>query len=289
MNIKDKIIFAKTRYSYDSYIDFWRVVRFSGFQECYVDQIDLSADKVFITTPVNGEIGPHVKHRRSILKGPQKAKIVWWNIERPDAPGSSLFSNVVDNALKTFNSVWVADKYFQSYDKRMKLVNINSHYRLNPGHTVYYPKRFDFVHMGYVCHRRRDIFNKLKSIGITCADPDKGSIGWGPDREKAIAQSKIMLNVHQTPAPISEPIRMMVAAAFRIPFITETLQDVYPLKPGVHFAHASYEEIVNAVSSIVRGSGLKRLKDIGDNLHKELCIDRPFEKPVIEAVQEQFG
>src|SRR6266404_2769198 len=76
-------IFARTRYQYQSYSDFWRLVELSNFQTCYVDQIDLENDQIYITTPINGEHRPHINHRRSILKKAQQARVVTWMLERP--------------------------------------------------------------------------------------------------------------------------------------------------------------------------------------------------------------
>lgn len=67
------IIFAKTRHVYQSYDDFWRLVALSGFETCYVDEIDHNRDATYIFTPTNGET----------LNGWDRgrARIIWWDLE----------------------------------------------------------------------------------------------------------------------------------------------------------------------------------------------------------------
>src|SRR5690606_2822228 len=49
------IIFARTCTPYDSYQDFWRLVELSGFPTCFVDEIDVDSNNVYIFSPNNGE------------------------------------------------------------------------------------------------------------------------------------------------------------------------------------------------------------------------------------------
>ena len=38
----NEFYFVRTRYDYDSYADFWRLVRISGFPVRYVDEMNVS-------------------------------------------------------------------------------------------------------------------------------------------------------------------------------------------------------------------------------------------------------
>ena len=40
------IIFTRTRHTYDSYSDFWKLVELSGFNICFVDEIDISLENI---------------------------------------------------------------------------------------------------------------------------------------------------------------------------------------------------------------------------------------------------
>src|SRR5690242_6857119 len=79
-----EILFCRTRYFYHSYQDLWKLVELSGFPSCYIDEIDLRADKIFIVPTINGEFRGHIQNQLASLNGePKRAKIIWCNCERP--------------------------------------------------------------------------------------------------------------------------------------------------------------------------------------------------------------
>ena len=83
-------IFVKTRYHYDSYSDFWKLVELSGFKTVYIDEIDFSEECLYILSPMNGEYRPFVDSKlgdNSRCRSSRKCVIYLWNLERPGSSG----------------------------------------------------------------------------------------------------------------------------------------------------------------------------------------------------------
>ena len=93
-----------------------------------------------------------------------------------------------------------------------------------------------------------------------------------------------MLNTHQTPAPIGEPIRIALTAAYQLPLLSEHLRDPYPLVPGMDYVDASAEELEPALRDLVRDE--YRCGVLGQNLHRALCVERTFRSEVEAAVKD---
>lgn len=277
-------VFARTRYAYDSYSDFWRLVELSGFETCYTDEIDLAREAVYIVTPINGELRPHISHRKSILEGPQRAGIVVWSLERPDSgdlKGKSIEQAITESNSEILNYVtriWTSDRWVASIDPRSNHVILGSHPELCQG-----PKgdpQYDLIHLSYVISRRRGIYDGLQSAGLRIA----GNC-WGADRDWSLRITKAMLNVHQTPAPIMEPLRIAIAAAYRLPYLSEFTQDPYPLEEGVSFLQAEYEGLRCSVLEWMK----EDLAPIGEALHQRLCIETTFKIGVLKGLLDTFG
>ncbi len=278
-------IFARTDYHYDSYQDFWRLVEASGFKTCTVGKMDLESDNVYITTPINGEHRPHITHRRSILKGPQKAKIISWNLERPDGgrfaekdPAAAV-KEVYTDLFKYFDAVWASDRYLATMpdDPRSLYVVLGSHQDLADGDQPFPGFSYDVAHMSYVTDRRKTI---LGTLGLRQA-PN----GWGRDRDGTLRRTRAMLNIHQTKSPVSEPLRIAVAAAYRMPYLTEECQDLYPLKDGETCLSAPYGALQAKVKEWLSGD----ISRIGHNLYKLLVEDMPFRKGVMEGLEKTLS
>src|SRR3990172_401663 len=271
-------IFAKTRYWYDSYTDLWKLVELSGFKTCYVDEIDLEKEGLFITAPVNGELRPHMDYRRSILKGIQKPKIVWWNLERPDSGRQFSIRNMREEnseILRYVDAIWVSDRYFQSLDPRMTFVVLGSHSQLmedlgeDPKETIY-----DLAPMAYLNPRRTTILAQLKNFRIA---PN----AWGKERARILARTSVMLNIHQTDAQIVEPLRFALAAAYGMALISETCADPYPLVNGHDILMSDYGNLGNYTGDLIYG---QRLGDAGLRLKDKLTVEWTFRRGVKEVL-----
>jgi hypothetical protein len=279
----DAPIFARTRYVYDSYSDFWRLVELSGFETCYTDEIDLERECIYIVTPINGELRPHVRHRKSTLKGAQRAQIIVWSLERPDSgdlKGKSVEQAVLDANSEILNYVtriWTSDRWVASVDPRSNHVILGSHPDLRQG-----PKgdpQYDLIHLSYTIPRRRGIYDGLAASGLKIA----GNC-WGADRDWSLRITRAMLNVHQTPAPIMEPLRIAIAAAYKLPYLSEFTRDPYPLEEGVSFLQAEYLTLESFVLEWMQDD----LAPIGEALHQRLCIETTFKIGVLKGLLDTF-
>jgi hypothetical protein len=272
-------IFARTRYSYDSYSDFWTLVELSGFSTCFVDEIDLQSENTYIVTPVNGELRPHITHRRTL--GEQRARIIWWNLERPDSvnkmvPGGwagAVRANL-DDILKYVDEVWVSDRYYASYDPdRLRFVPLGSHAGL-----ATHSRRSDFTYdvalMACMVPRREGIVHELKRRGLRIA-PN----AWGPERDWILAETAVMLNTHQheTWAPIGEPLRIALAAANCMCLVSERLGDPWPLESFLDFHEGPHTTALLAdLVLALRGVASHLAEVSARHLHHTLCVDHSF-------------
>lgn len=269
-------IFARTRHYYGSYFDFWNLVEISGFKVCYIDQIDLESDEIFIVGTLNGELKQHMDHRRSILKGPQKARVILWNLERPGPDAMVAFIN---EYLPYFNKVWFSDKFLAEYDsKNFVYTELGSHPNLpHPGGPQ--PPVYDFAHLSYIVPRRQVVFDGLVRMGYrmsqTPIPAERGAELW---------KCRSMVNVHQNEFKICEPIRFAISAAYKLPIITEEIYNPYPLEHGKTCLISSYEKILENADKWLSSD----ITSIGHDLHKRLAIDFSFRQGVMEALAKSI-
>lgn len=282
-----EIVFVRTDYEYQSYSDLWRLVELSGFPWIYVKDFDLEKDYVGILPTCNGELRPHITHRRSILKGPQWATLIHWNLERPDSGDYEVskvtkegVSNSTSEILQYVDYQWVSDRYWASMDPRLIQVTMGSH----PGFAQGAPaaKQYDACALSYNTYRRDKIVGQLKQQ-IRMA-PDSA---WGAERDRILRSSSCMVYVHQTPMPIGAPIRMAIAAAYRLPVICERMGDPYPFEPGQDMIMVEYDKMVPATLEALQSTG--KLAEIGEKLYQKLCIEQTFRKSVLEGIERTLA
>lgn len=281
------IVFAKTEHLYQSYVDFWRLVELSGFETCFVKDIDLEREAIYIETPVNGEVRPHIKHRRSILKKPQQAVLVWWNLERPDSGdyelgkirGNECVTVATPEIMEYFDHVWVSDRYLASMDSKTIYVPLGSDARL--GAAPHPSKSYDICTLSYNNHRRDRIYGPMGQQYRMAPN----SV-WGGERDRVLRSSRCMVYVHQTPLPIGAPLRMALAAAYHLPVIAESSKDSHPHQDGHDVISAGYDELLGKTGAWLKDG---RLASIGENLHRKLCVEMPFKKCVEEGVKATLG
>jgi hypothetical protein len=271
-------IFARTRYEYASYSDFWRLVELSGFKTCFVDQIDLEADEVYVSCPVNGEIKGHVPHRRSILKSPQRARIITLMLEKPynpDVPGS--LRSTVDECLKYCEAIWVSDRWIASQDPRYVYMELGSHPGLASG-----PReaiQYDFAHMSCETPRREGVYRHLSSQFRMAPN------AWGDERDRILRSTRAMLNVHQDNTVCLEPLRIAIAAAYKMAYLTESSPDPYPLIPGQTCHTCGYDRLQPDVAAWL---SQQDLAGMGEALYQRLCVASNFRKGVMDALERTF-
>ena len=223
------ITFARTRWSYDSYTDFWKLVELSGYPICYVDEMDLGdKSQLYIMAPMNGELSPYIDDYRA-KQGSVQAQIYLWNLERPSGSGGL---NNYANDNERHKSGGYIHKTIVS-DPELAITNsfvyvpMGGHPELGEPGTLD-NKEYDLIHLACFSYRRGFMFH-------TPSDP-KAILGtfsvarncWGNERHKCLKASRIMLNIHQDEDKFIEPLRFVLAAAYGLPIVSEhTSKSIY--------------------------------------------------------------
>ncbi len=254
------VVFAHTRYGYDSYSDYRRLVELSGYPTCYVDEIDpYDATKCYICTPLNGEWNQGWPRAT--------ARIIHWDLEwrlegeYPVIPG--------------VEEVWASDRW---YANRIgaRYVLFGSHQKLALSEfTRFDTIEYDLAPMAYIYGRREHKINELRNAGYRIA-PN----AWGDERDRILRRSLAFLHIHQLPGVYTvAPGRFALAAAYRLPLLAESVTDPADFKDRVIWA--SYDEIVQRAYNIA-----SEPNDLtyGYALHDFLCVDRTFKKEVEAAL-----
>src|SRR5574340_1075792 len=180
------IVFARHRQRYDSYHDFWQLVALSGFQSCYLDEVDVRSDHFYVAlTPFNDELWQLAMQRN--LHPDRRGRIAFWSLERPAFPGAGTTTEVVTRALQCADRVWVSDRWYQQLDPRQQHVIFGSHPNLQPLAEPR-PRIFDYCHVSYVNPRRARILRTLRDAGLSEA-PARGP---GPERDQLLRSSAVL-------------------------------------------------------------------------------------------------
>ena len=263
------IIFVKTRYHYESYTDFWRLVELSGFPFVYVDEVDVKNDAVYILSPHNGEWDPHIDNHR----GERRAHLIHWNLERPG--GSGGVGNYVRRCRELvyeryFDEIWISDRKLAE-EAWQHFIVLGSHPDLGEPCD---DKQYDYCHMSYVTPRREHVYNRVNaSVGPNC---------WPPERHDVLRKSRFALNVHQDQYPFQEPLRLALFAAYGLPVLTENIRDSYPW--GTEYCeYASFDDMSNRLRQML-GEDYGRWRDMGLRARERMCNEFRFDKCVRESV-----
>lgn len=206
--------------------------------------------------------------------------MVLWDLERPDGgheggDTAALLRARNDQSLLFFDEVWLSDRWLASMDPRTRYVLLGSHPGLANWNQSRGPFAWDLAHMSYVTGRRADILARLgRHFRIA---PNS----WGEERDAILRGSAALLNVHQTAAPVSEPLRIALAAAYRMPYLTEDTQDPHPLEPGRTCLMAPYQDIADRLESWIS----RDLSALGAALGDRLMVEDDFGRSIIRAAE----
>lgn len=254
-----EVIFARTRHTYDSYTDFWRLVEVSGYPTCHADEIDPQSDHTYIITPVNGEWQEGWQQPRARI-------ILWdmeWRDERPEIPGVA--------------EIWASDKW---YAERInaRYVLLGSDTRLLPTTPVVRELRYDLAVMAYLGPwRRNHLTTNMIRAGLTFA-PN----AWGEQRHQNLVSSLAMLHIHQHDQfPTIAPLRWALAAAYGLPLISESVADRGAFT-GRHFLSSEYANLVPFTCRALQE--FHALQEAGASLKHYLCTEHPFRREVEAAL-----
>lgn len=221
------IIFAKTRWHYDSYTDFWKLVELSGFPIVYIDEVDPYKDGVtYIVSPYNGEWYEFMT-RYDI--NDVKSELIHWNLERPGGSGSVekyKYDNscLIDNGY--FHSIIVSDKNL-AHETGFHYVPLGSHPGLGEPVPWDQYKAYDLIHLSCYSNHRATLFAHPWEPRREIAGLNIAPNAWGMERHKLLQNTKAMLGVHQDGLPYCEPLRLALAAAYGLIMIWEEC-DAFP-------------------------------------------------------------
>lgn len=252
------VTFVRTRHTYDSYNDLWMLVELADYPICYVDEIDASdAAQAYILPTRNGEWGNGWPDA--------KARLIHWNLEWDDYP-----------PMTGIAETWHSDQWFAEHIGA-RYVPMGSDVRLCPN-ADHYNEQYDVAYMGYMIPRRERIWNELQWAGVKPSPIH----AWGDERHRILRSSAAYLHVHQhDDKPGVPPLRMVVAAAYALPVITEFCAD-----PGVFTTKAlgyNYAELAENVKAAV-ADWEHCLLPYGLALRQFLCEDYTFAKSVEGAL-----
>lgn len=260
-----EVTFVRTRTYYQPYDDWYRLAELSGYPICYVDEMDAyDPSKVWIISPLNGEWKHGWPGARSKLVF---AQLEWHTdysrVELP--PGVS--------------ECWSADKFHADLIGA-RFVPIGSHECLNLHPELDASKEYDIALMGYYdVWRRKRIKDDLEAQGFKIA-PN----GWGDTRDDLLRKSRVMVHVHQWDnMPTVAPLRWCIAAAYKLPIISERVSNRAPFQ-NLHFAAYDYDELVSHVGLLLQPQAQTWLEGYGCNLHRFLCHEMTFRSAVEAAL-----
>lgn len=265
------IVFVRTRYFYQSYIDFWRLVELSGFPTCYVDEVDVEEYKTFIVTPMNGEWRPHIDDQRDKR---HNAQLISWNLERPAGSGgieAHTASGIDLMRQRHVDAIWVSDRGLATRTG-FHFVVLGSDPGLGESSDE---KQFDFCHMSYVTARRGVKYDEYprRRIGPNC---------WPPKRDEVLKLSKFALNIHQDDHLFQEPLRFALFAAYGLPILSESIYDAYPWSEE-SIVLDPYDGIIGRLRQML-ANDYSRWRDMGLGAREMMCGEFQFRKVVEEAV-----
>lgn len=252
---------------YRSYVDFFRLAELAGYPVIPLSQMDAQdATKTYIITPLNDEW----------LKGwpDAKARIIHWELEwrwdwRADV-----------NEPPGVAEVWASDAWF-AQQIGAKYVPMGSDDRLNPLHEYFdnIDRIDDVALLSYQTPRRQHITQQLYNEGLKISAIENS---WGNGRSTDLMGSKLMVHVHQHDnAPGIAPLRWCLAAAHRLPLITETVKD-RGIFGYTYLLQARYDFLARFVTLCLRDG--HKLDDYAAALHDLLCRDMTFRKSVEAAL-----
>ncbi len=252
--------FVRTRQIYRSYADFWKLVEVSGFPTCYVDQMNLhDPSACYIMTYMNDEW----------LNRTGVAHVIHWNMEFFPETESHAFRHGIKER-------WSCDKAHAD-SEGIAYVPIGSDYRLCNGDYVTEHMAYDVAFMGCMSERRVRIYNVLCRQHIRVAPNLNGFEG----RQYVLAQTRMVVHVHQTERKAISPLRLAVAAAHGLPVLCETCDD-----PGIHADVCPFADYDALVEGVQLGLARNDLRFFARLLQQKLCERHTFEKCVMAGINQ---
>jgi hypothetical protein len=275
-----EIVFARTRWNYASYVDYWNLVKLSGFRTVWLDDMDLyDPNATYIISPMNGEFMPYVTQFSDRV-----SKIVLWNLERPS--GSNGLQNYVSSNHQYINDGWldvviVSDRQLAN-DTGFRYVPLGSHEGLGtPGSLNAKLKGYDLIHLCCYSNHRSYLFETPEKNKEIISGLSVASNGWGHERHIRLMHSRFMLNIHQDEFPYMEPLRFSLAAAYGLPILSERCIDPHPYITGWITMEDDINKLLNSewvrsiveYASVIHPLGLTMRKHMTTRLSFRACLE----------------
>lgn len=254
------VIFARPRWDYQSYADYWRLIQLAGYPLTFIDEIDANSDNTYIFSqpPTDWHHGWQNPRARVIYYA-----IEWYlDVDYRAIPGVEL---------------WSADKW---YAERIgaKYVPMGSHRDLNPQPDERCEKVYDVATLWAGSYPRYHAEDLIARYMLTRA-PN----AWGEERHRVLSQSRMMVAVHQNhDVQTVAPQRWALAAAYRLPVVSETLADAGIV--GDVTITCDLESIGEVAASWKRQENASKLRAKGDALYELLCERWTFRKGIEAAL-----
>ena len=271
-----EIRFAQPRHKYDSYQDMYTLIRLSGFEMIYSDEVDISNEGVYIFPVMNGDVEQHLKNEVNSGKA-RYAHLVLWNIERPSGSAGSVGNYAKRHRQliydRLLDEIWVSDRRLAE-ETQLRFVVLGSDEGLGePGNEKQYP----FCHMSYEVPRRSNIYTRFNDVGPN---------SWPPERDEVLKASRFALNIHQDIHPFQEPLRLALFAAYGLPVVSETIFDAYPWDSDIAI-FSGYDSIVSRLRQIL-DEDYEPYKQMGLRARERLCNEYQFGKVVRLAIEQSL-
>jgi len=248
-------IFAWPRKHYPSYDDLRRLVSLSGYTSCYIDEM---TDGLYIVASPEQHDLAHATGR-----------VIRWQFE--------YVGDYTNNHDGWQGEQWSSD-LAHAARTGARFVELGSHTGLRtmwytPDTGAYNGKRvYDVTMLAYLTPRRTAIKQQLNGLRWPIDYP-----GSGQDRHTILERTRLMLQVHQHSSAANAPQRIALAAAYRLPVVSEwfeagKLEDMVALR--------KYVELPNAVVNLSDTT----LDTLAADLHEYLCHEMTFAKAIKEAL-----
>lgn len=253
-------IFARPRWEYKSYSDYWRLIELSGYPLIFIDEIDPTTDNTYIFSqpPTDWHHGWNTPRARIIYYA-----IEWYmDVDYSAIPGIELWSP----------DKWYAERIGAKYVPMGSHVNLNLHPNDKP------EKIYDVCTLWAGSYPRYHAEDLLRQAGLTLAPS-----GWDEERHKILAQSRMMVCVHQiSDIATLAPQRWALAAAYHLPVISESITDAGILDKVT--LTTDLESIGEVAASWKQTNNISKLIAKGEALHQLLCHEQPFRTCIERAL-----
>lgn len=280
----DRVRFVRSTAPYESYSDFWELVKLSGFETVQAAEVDLNQPGTLIWPTMDMEFIDRLSKQP---RGSRAARVIFWNLERPDErPGVDpieLFRRGMGEILEWADAIWVSDMGLHKADPRTVFAILGSHPRLG----FHDPEKsdssepepvYDVAHLGVMTPRRAAVLEKLRNSGLRVSGNSRGRA-----RQDVLLSSRLLLNIDRVEGlHVLSGFRAALAATFRIPLVHEAMKEPFPLLASTDFLSASYEDLVPCV---LRALDSKNHSSMTNSAWRTLCVRWTFRMGVEDALR----